>query len=106
MLNVLIVKAREAALSARLALSAVCGCIRMATSAELSKSGASSTLNGHKDQNGSPPAEPEPEQGKARVAKDLFYPSASTSLSPAPPGTTLTYHVITSQLALLAVSFL
>ncbi|KAL1734391.1 Gtr1/RagA G protein Gtr2 [Schizophyllum commune] len=68
-----------------------------------SKSGASSTLNGHKDQNGTPPAEPEPEQGKARVAKDLFYPSASTSLSPAPPGTTLTYHVITSQLALLAV---
>ncbi|KAL1662270.1 Gtr1/RagA G protein Gtr2 [Schizophyllum commune] len=68
-----------------------------------SKSGASSTLNGHTDQNGSPPAEPEPESGKARVAKDLFYPSASTSLSPAPPGTTLTYHVITSQLALLAV---
>ncbi|KAL1741036.1 Gtr1/RagA G protein conserved region-domain-containing protein, partial [Schizophyllum fasciatum] len=73
-----------------------------ATSTNGSRSGASSTLNGAKEANGSP-SQQDAEQGKARVAKDLFYPSASTSLSPAPPGTTLTYHVITSQLALLAV---
>ena len=37
--------------------------------------------------------------------KSLFYPSASTSLSPnsSGAGTTLTYHLITAQLALLAV---
>lgn len=32
-----------------------------------------------------------------------FYPSASCSLSPSHPGTTLTYHVITGSLALLAL---
>jgi len=35
--------------------------------------------------------------------KELFYPSASTSLSPGASGTTLTFHVITPQLALLAL---
>ena len=37
--------------------------------------------------------------------KNLFYPSASASLSPAASGTgtTLTYHLITPRLALLAV---
>ncbi|KAG5638484.1 hypothetical protein H0H81_012416 [Sphagnurus paluster] len=34
---------------------------------------------------------------------ELFYPSASTSLHPSTPGTTLTYHLITPQLALLAL---
>ncbi|KAF7968799.1 hypothetical protein HWV62_29266 [Athelia sp. TMB] len=32
-----------------------------------------------------------------------FYPSASTSLSPSRPGTTLTYHLVTGSLALLAL---
>ncbi|TRM67865.1 Gtr1/RagA G protein conserved region-domain-containing protein [Schizophyllum amplum] len=64
-------------------------------------SSGSGTINGGSKPNGN--SQHEPEQGKTRVAKDMFYPSASTSLSPAPPGTTLTYHVITSQLALLAV---
>ncbi|KII85120.1 hypothetical protein PLICRDRAFT_94696 [Plicaturopsis crispa FD-325 SS-3] len=36
-------------------------------------------------------------------AKELFYPSASTTLSPSTSGTTLTYHLITRQLALLAL---
>ncbi|EAU85369.2 Gtr1/RagA G protein Gtr2 [Coprinopsis cinerea okayama7 len=35
--------------------------------------------------------------------KELFYPSAATTLHPATPGTTLTYHLITRNLALLAV---
>lgn len=35
--------------------------------------------------------------------KDVFYPSAATSLHPSTPGNTLTYHLITSRLALLAV---
>ncbi|KIJ66915.1 hypothetical protein HYDPIDRAFT_108876 [Hydnomerulius pinastri MD-312] len=35
--------------------------------------------------------------------KPLFYPSASTSLSPSHPGTTLTYHLVTPHLALLAL---
>ncbi|KAF9223714.1 Gtr1 raga G protein Gtr2 [Gyrodon lividus] len=35
--------------------------------------------------------------------KALFYPSASTSLSPSHPGTTLTYHLVTPHLALLAL---
>lgn len=41
----------------------------------------------------------------ARKARSLFYPSASTSLSPTSTGagTTLTYHLITPQLALLAL---
>ncbi|KAH0585248.1 Ras-related GTP-binding protein D [Termitomyces sp. J132] len=38
-----------------------------------------------------------------RPPRDLFYPSASTSLHPSTPGTTLTYHLITPQLALLAL---
>ena len=33
----------------------------------------------------------------------MFYPSAATSLHPATPATTLTYHKITSSLALLAL---
>jgi Ras-related GTP-binding protein C/D len=33
----------------------------------------------------------------------LFYPSAATSLYPSTPGTTLTYHLITPNLALLAL---
>lgn len=35
--------------------------------------------------------------------KEMFYPSAATSLHAATPGTTLTYHAITSSLALLAL---
>ena len=38
-----------------------------------------------------------------RASCDLFYPSASTSLHPLTPGTTLTYHLVTPQLALLAL---
>ncbi|KAG6862513.1 hypothetical protein C0995_000061 [Termitomyces sp. Mi166 len=38
-----------------------------------------------------------------RPPRDLFYPSASTCLHPSTPGTTLTYHLITPQLALLAL---
>jgi len=38
-----------------------------------------------------------------RPPKDLFYPSAATSLYPSTHGTTLTYHLITPQLALLAL---
>ena len=38
-----------------------------------------------------------------RPPKDLFYPCAATSLYPSTPGTTLTYHLITPQLALLAL---
>jgi len=38
-----------------------------------------------------------------RPPRDLFYPSAATSLYPSTPGTTLTYHLITPQLALLAL---
>ncbi|KAF8638312.1 hypothetical protein AX17_002332 [Amanita inopinata Kibby_2008] len=41
--------------------------------------------------------------GSQKPPKDLFYPSAATSLHPSTPGTTLTYHLITSQLALLAL---
>ncbi|KAM6504488.1 Gtr1/RagA G protein Gtr2 [Amanita muscaria] len=36
-------------------------------------------------------------------SKPLTYPSAATSLHPSTPGTTLTCHLITSQLALLAI---
>ena len=36
----------------------------------------------------------------AKRPKDIFYPSAATSLH---PSTTLTYHLITSRLALLAI---
>ncbi|EGN98831.1 hypothetical protein SERLA73DRAFT_181504 [Serpula lacrymans var. lacrymans S7.3] len=36
-------------------------------------------------------------------SKPVFYPSASTSLSPSHPGTTLTYHLVTPHLALLAL---
>ena len=38
-----------------------------------------------------------------RPTKELFYPSAATSLYPSTPGTTLTYHLITPRLALLAL---
>jgi len=43
-----------------------------------------------------PPAPP-------KRRKELFYPSAATSLLPSTPGTTLTYHLITPNLALLAL---
>ncbi|KAG2061656.1 hypothetical protein BDR06DRAFT_947120 [Suillus hirtellus] len=36
-------------------------------------------------------------------SKPHFYPSAATSLSPSRPGTTLTYHLVTPHLALLAL---
>ncbi|KDQ57050.1 hypothetical protein JAAARDRAFT_35646 [Jaapia argillacea MUCL 33604] len=36
-------------------------------------------------------------------SKELFYPSASTSLSPSAQGTTLTYHLVTPQLALVSI---
>ncbi|KZT29626.1 hypothetical protein NEOLEDRAFT_1238424 [Neolentinus lepideus HHB14362 ss-1] len=38
-----------------------------------------------------------------RRSKELFYPSASTSLSATSSGTTLTYHLVTPALALLSV---
>ncbi|EIW84298.1 Gtr1 raga G protein Gtr2 [Coniophora puteana RWD-64-598 SS2] len=43
----------------------------------------------------------EPSSGVAK--KSLFYPSAAASLSPSHPGTTLTYHLVTPHLALLAL---
>ncbi|RDB26191.1 Ras-related GTP-binding protein C [Hypsizygus marmoreus] len=46
---------------------------------------------------------PPPNVTTHRPSRDLFYPSASTSLHPSTPGTTLTYHLITPQLALLAL---
>jgi len=42
-------------------------------------------------------------QPSRKPNKEMFYPSAATSLHPATPGTTLTYHAITSSLALLAL---
>ncbi|KZP23758.1 Gtr1/RagA G protein Gtr2 [Athelia psychrophila] len=45
-----------------------------------------------------PPPTPAPS-----VIPPPFYPSASTSLSPSRPGTTLTYHLLTGSLALLAL---
>lgn len=47
-----------------------------------------------------PPAQLPPQ---VHQSKELFYPSASTSLSAASSGTTLTYHLVTPQLALLSV---
>lgn len=41
--------------------------------------------------------------GKQKHAKELFYPSAATSLQTTIPGTTITYHLITDHLALLAL---
>ncbi|TFK75162.1 Gtr1/RagA G protein Gtr2 [Pluteus cervinus] len=38
-----------------------------------------------------------------RPSKDIFYPSAATSLQQTTPATTLTYHLITPHLALLAL---
>ncbi|KAF8843708.1 Gtr1 raga G protein Gtr2 [Paxillus ammoniavirescens] len=55
------------------------------------------------------PAEPfdslssNPDPPPSPSTKPLFYPSASTSLSPSHPGTTLTYHRVTPHLALLAL---
>ncbi|KAG0695393.1 Gtr1/RagA G protein conserved region-domain-containing protein [Suillus ampliporus] len=39
----------------------------------------------------------------APTSKPHFFPSAATSLSPSHPGTTLTYHLVTPHLALLAL---
>ncbi|KAI0707184.1 Gtr1/RagA G protein conserved region-domain-containing protein [Earliella scabrosa] len=52
-----------------------------------------------------PPPHPTATNGAATPGKPLFYPCAATSLAPtaAGAGTTLTYHLITSQLALLAI---
>lgn len=52
-----------------------------------------------------PPAPLTPQPNEKPKPKNLFYPSASTSLSPSSSGsgTTLTYHLITPQLALLAL---
>ncbi|KAG6813967.1 hypothetical protein H0H92_005222 [Tricholoma furcatifolium] len=44
-----------------------------------------------------------PDSTTKRPPRDLFYPSASTSLHPSTPGTTLTYHLIAPHLALLAL---
>ncbi|KAF5359693.1 hypothetical protein D9756_003086 [Leucocoprinus leucothites] len=44
-----------------------------------------------------------PPQSSKKHPKEMFYPSAATSLHPSTPGTTLTYHEITSSLALLAL---
>ncbi|KAG6845477.1 hypothetical protein H0H87_008837 [Tephrocybe sp. NHM501043] len=49
------------------------------------------------------PTVPASPDAVTRVSRDRFYPSASTSLHPSTPGTTLTYHLITPQLALLAL---
>jgi Ras-related GTP-binding protein C/D len=49
----------------------------------------------------SPPPSSQPSPPKK--SSPPFYPSASTSLSPSHPGTTLTYHVVTGSLALLAL---
>ena len=55
------------------------------------------------------PSTPTPASSAPRKLKSLFYPSASTALSPgasgagAGAGTTLTYHLITPSLALLAL---
>ena len=40
---------------------------------------------------------------RKKSQKEMLYPSAAASLHPATPGTTLTYHEITSSLALLAL---
>jgi len=37
------------------------------------------------------------------LRKPLIFPSASASLTPSHPGTTLTYHLVTPHLALLAL---
>ncbi|KAJ7476040.1 Gtr1/RagA G protein Gtr2 [Mycena latifolia] len=50
-----------------------------------------------------PAAEPSPDNPAPAETKDRFYPSAAASLHPSAPGTTLTYHLITPQLALLAL---
>jgi len=42
-------------------------------------------------------------QARKKSQKEMLYPSAAASLYPATPGTTLTYHEITSSLALLAL---
>ncbi|KAJ7158524.1 Gtr1/RagA G protein Gtr2 [Mycena filopes] len=50
-----------------------------------------------------PASEPSPDNPTPRETKDRFYPSAAASLHPSAPGTTLTYHLITQHLALLAL---
>ncbi|KAJ7455231.1 Gtr1/RagA G protein Gtr2 [Mycena galericulata] len=50
-----------------------------------------------------PAAEPSPDNPSPKETKDRFYPSAAASLHPSAPGTTLTYHLITPHLALLAL---
>ncbi|KAJ7126779.1 Gtr1/RagA G protein Gtr2 [Mycena epipterygia] len=50
-----------------------------------------------------PAAEPSPDNPSPAETKDRFYPSAAASLHPSAPGTTLTYHLITPHLALLAL---
>lgn len=50
-----------------------------------------------------PAAEPSPDNRSPAETKDRFYPSAAASLHPSAPGTTLTYHLITPHLALLAL---
>lgn len=51
------------------------------------------------------PTTPKPQtlSPSRKPTKELFYPSAATSLHPATPGSTLTYNLITPQLALLAI---
>lgn len=43
------------------------------------------------------------ESESSTINQPPFYPSASCSLSPSHPGTTLTYHVVNGSLALLAL---
>ncbi|KAK7463450.1 GTP-binding protein gtr2, variant 2 [Stygiomarasmius scandens] len=51
-----------------------------------------------------PLSAPDTNLGQARkTPKEKFYSSAATSLHPATPGTTLTYHMITPELVLLAL---
>ncbi|KAF8969163.1 Gtr1/RagA G protein conserved region-domain-containing protein [Flammula alnicola] len=74
-------------------------------------SGTPSSLHAHDQPSTSTPSFTTPSPSpismpKLQKHKDLFYPSASTALStPSSPsgGTTLTYHVITKHLALLAL---
>ncbi|KAJ7650016.1 Gtr1 raga G protein Gtr2, partial [Roridomyces roridus] len=50
-----------------------------------------------------PASEPTPDEPNLSATKDRFCPSAAASLHPSMPGTTLTYHLVTPQLALLAL---
>ncbi|KAF7328007.1 Ras-related GTP-binding protein D [Mycena kentingensis (nom. inval.)] len=56
----------------------------------------SAATNGHAESSSAPSPPNDPSQ-------DRFYPSAAVSLHPSTPGTTLTYHLVTPHLALVAL---